>query len=91
MNCEFAKEMRDKLVVIYDGDTKVKKEKLQTHRRQFESLKMNDEKDIAVYFLRVDEVVNSLKGLSEDIEESTVVQKVLRSLLERFESKVSAI
>jgi len=36
-------------------------------------------------------VVNSLKGLEENIEESTIVQKVLRSLPNRFDSKVSAI
>jgi len=52
---------------------------------------MDDEEDIATFSLRVDEVVNSLKGLGENIEENTIVQKVLRSLLERFDSKVSAI
>ena len=36
-------------------------------------------------------MVNSLKGLGENIEESTIVQKVLRSLPDRFDSKVSAI
>ncbi|WP_369124372.1 hypothetical protein, partial [Actinobacillus pleuropneumoniae] len=70
---------------LYNGDSKVKKAKLQTHRRQFESLKMDDEEDIASYFLRVAKVVNSLKGLDENIEESTFVQKVLRSLPDRFD------
>jgi len=91
MNCNFAKEMWDKLVGLYDGDSKVNKAKLQTHRRQFGSLKMEDEEDIASYFLRVAEVVNSLKGLDEKIEKSTVVQKVLRSLPDRFDSKISTI
>ena len=74
MNCDSAKEVWDKLVSLYDGDSKVKKVKLQTYRRQFESLKMDDEEDIASYFLRVAKVVNSLKGLGENIEESTIVQ-----------------
>eukprot|EP00253_Pinus_taeda_P017654 PITA_17654 len=91
MNCNSTKEMLDKLIGLYDGDSKVKKVKLQTHRRQFENLKMEDEEDIAAYFLRVAEVVNSLKGLGENIEESTIVQKVLRSLLDRFDSKISTI
>ena len=91
MNCNSAKEMWDKLISLYDGDSKVKKAKLQTHRRQFESLKLEDEEDIASYFLWVAEVVNSLKGLDENIEERTIVQKVLRSLPERFDSNVSAI
>eukprot|EP00253_Pinus_taeda_P035728 PITA_35728 len=91
MNCNSAKEVWDKLISLYNGDSKVKKAKLQTHRRKFESLKMDDEEDIASYFLQVAEVVNSLKGLEENIEESTIVQKVLRSLLDRFDSKVSGI
>ena len=52
---------------------------------------MDDEENIASYFLRVAEVVNSLKGLDENIEESTIVQKVLRSLPDRFDSKISTI
>ena len=91
MHCNSAKEMWEKLIGLYDGDSKVKKAKLQTHRRQFESLKMEDEEDIAAYLLRVAEVVNSLKGLDEKVEESTIVQKVLRSLPDRFDSKISAI
>ena len=33
MNCNSAKEMWDKIISLYDGDSKVKKAKLQTHRR----------------------------------------------------------
>ena len=36
-------------------------------------------------------MVNSLRGLGENIEENTIVQKILRSLPDRFDSKVSAI
>eukprot|EP00253_Pinus_taeda_P026066 PITA_26066 len=75
MNCNSTKEMWDKLVGLYDGDSKVKKAKLQTHRRQFESLKMEDEEDISLFFLRVAEVINSLKWLDEKIEESHYAAK----------------
>eukprot|EP00253_Pinus_taeda_P021501 PITA_21501 len=37
------------------------------------------------------ELVNSLKGLAEKVEEITIVQKVLRSLPDRIDSKISAI
>lgn len=47
LNCDWANEIWDKLVSLYDGDSKVKKEKLQNHRRQFKRLKMDDEEDIA--------------------------------------------
>ena len=36
-------EVWDKLQQIYEGDDKVKQAKLQTHRSQFESLKMKEE------------------------------------------------
>jgi hypothetical protein len=52
---------------------------------------MDEKEDIATYFLRVDEVVNAIRGLSEELNESLVVQKVLRSLLLKYDSKVSAI
>lgn len=83
--------MWDKLVRNYEGHNKVKKEKLQTFQRQFESLKMNDEEDFVAYFLWVDEVVNSLKGFGKEVKEVTYVQKKLRSLPLRFDAKVSTI
>jgi hypothetical protein len=52
---------------------------------------MDEKEDIATYFVRVDEVVNAIKGLGEEINESFIVQKVLRSLLLNYDAKVSAI
>ncbi len=54
-----AKEIWDKLKNIYEGDVKVKKAKLQTHKRKFDHLTMNEEEYIARYLQRVDEVVKS--------------------------------
>ena len=91
MSRGISKEMWENLIVIYDGDSNDKKAKLQTHRRQFESLKMDDEEDISSFFLHVNEVANSLKGWGENIEEIIFVQNVLRSLAELFDSKESSI
>ena len=52
---------------------------------------MKEEENIVAYFLRVDETVNIIRGLGEKIEESIIVQKILRSLPMRFDSKISAI
>jgi hypothetical protein len=67
-HCKSTKEIWDKLQNIYEGDTKVKAEKLQTYRGQFEQLKMKEDEDIATYFLRVDETVNAIIRLGEEIE-----------------------
>jgi hypothetical protein len=86
-----AKEIWDKLQIIYEGDTKVKATKLQTYRGQLEQLKIKEDEDIATYFLRVYQTVNAIKGLGEEIEESVIVQKVIRSLPIRFNPKISAL
>ena len=52
---------------------------------------MKESENIATYLLRIDEVVNSITGLGEEVNESIIVQKVLRSLPLRYDAKVSAI
>jgi hypothetical protein len=52
---------------------------------------MKEDEDIAAYFLQVDETVNAIIGLGEDIEESVIVQKVLRSLPMIFDPKISTL
>ena len=87
-HCKSTKDIWDKLQNIY-GDSKVKEAKLQTYRGQFKQLKMKEYEDIAAYFLRVDETVNAIIGLGKEIEESIIVQKVLRSLPMRFNPNIS--
>jgi hypothetical protein len=91
MHCKSTKEIWDKLKVIYEGDGKVKQEKLQTYRGKFESLKMKEEENIAEYFQRVDEIVNSIRALGEELKDKIIVQKVLRSLPMRYDAKVSTL
>eukprot|EP00253_Pinus_taeda_P032557 PITA_32557 len=91
MQYKSAKEIWDKIVLSYEGDEQVKRAKLQTLRIQYENLKMYNDESVDNYFLRVDEIVNCMKKLGEEVKEAFVVEKVLRSLSPRFESKVSAI
>jgi hypothetical protein len=90
-HCKSAKDIWDKLRNIYEEDSKVKAVELQTYIGQFEQLKMKEDENIAAYFLRVDETVNAIIGLGEEIEESVIVQKVLRSLPMRFDPKIPAL
>jgi hypothetical protein len=77
MHCDSTKEMWDKLKTIYEGDMKVKGAKLQIFRVKFEQLKMNEDENIASYFLRVDEIVNAIKGFGRR-------NKGNRSLFKRY-------
>jgi hypothetical protein len=45
---------------------------------------MREGENIAEYILRVDEVVNVVKGLGEEVDEKIIVQNVLRSLTLRM-------
>jgi hypothetical protein len=91
MHCKLEKWIWDKIQIIYEGDSKVKQEKIQMYRRQFEILKMKEEKNIAKYLLRVDEIVHILKRLGEELDEKIVVQKVLRSVPMRYDPKLSTL
>jgi hypothetical protein len=91
MQLNTAKDIWDKIILSYEGDAKVKSAKLQTLRIQYENLKMNNEESIANFFLCLDDIVNRMRNLGEIITESTLVEKILRSLTAKFESKVSAL
>jgi hypothetical protein len=52
---------------------------------------MKEDENIVAYFLQVDETVNAIIGLGEEIKESVIVQKVLRSLPMRFDPKISSL
>jgi hypothetical protein len=90
-HCKSAKEIWDKVQNIYEGDSKFKATKLQTYRGQLQQLKMKEDENIVAYFLLVDETVNAIIGLREEIKESVIVQKVLRSLPMRFDPKISTL
>ena len=70
---------------------KVKDAKLQTYRLKFEQLNMNQDEIVSKYFLRIEETVNSMKGLGEKFDEAFLVWKILRYFPERFNPKVSEI
>jgi len=91
MKLKSAKEIWNKIVQSYEGDSQVKRAKLQTLIIQYETLKMHSDENIASYFLHIDEVVNCMKNLGEERKEVTLVEKNLRSLSAKFEAKVSAI
>ena len=91
MHCTSTKEIWDKLKNVYEGDEKIKEAKLQTYRGQFEQLKMKENEDIASYFLCICNIVNTMRGIGENMKDKKVIQNILRSLPMRFDAKVSTI
>ena len=76
------------LETTYQGLDKVRTSKLQILRRDFESLSMKDSENVDTFYNRVVGLMNQMKSHGEAIEDQRVVEKILRSLPQIFESLV---
>ena len=75
----------------YEGTKKVKDTKLQMLTTHFEELKMSEDKSFNSFYGKLDEVVIGKFNLGEKTEDSKIMRKILRSLLESFRARVTAI
>lgn len=86
-----AKGIWDSMKQKRKGTTKVKKEKLQSLRREFELLGMREGESISEYFARTLVIVNKMKLQGNNMNQTTVVEKVMRSLPQGFNYVVCSI
>lgn len=52
---------------------------------------MHEDESTSNFYLRVDEVVNTMKGIGDEFEDSIIVEKILILLTPNFDAKVLAI
>ena len=88
---ETAKEVWTILQTTYEGTKVVKDSKLQRLTTSFEEIKMEVDESFDEFYAKVKDIVNSAFNLGETIPEPKIVRNVLRSLLERFHAKITAI
>ncbi|XP_050242378.1 uncharacterized protein LOC126691373 [Quercus robur] len=88
---ESSKEAWKFLGIFFKGIDCVKRVRLQTLRAEFEVIHMKDGETISDYFSQLLVIVNRLKSNGESIEDVRVVEKILRSLANKFEHVVVAI
>jgi gag-polypeptide of LTR copia-type len=86
-----SKDAWETLEKTYKGADRVKQVRVQTLRGEFQTLKMKESEDVLDYITRVELMVNQLKRNGEYMNESRVVKKILRSLVDEFENMVCAI
>ena len=86
-----AKEAWEILETTYEGTKKVKDTKLQMLTTRFEELKISEDESFESFYSKLNEVVVGKFNLGEKTEDSKIVRKILRSLLESFHAKVTTI
>ena len=79
-----AKEAGKIMETAYEGTKKVKDTKLQMLSTWFQELKMSEDESFDSFYGKLNEVVIRKLNLGEKTEDSKVVRKILRSLLESF-------
>ena len=74
----------DSMKSKFCGNARVKRSLLQKLRRDFELLEMNETESVEEYFTRVLSVTNQMRSNGEVMMDSKVVEKILRTLSEKF-------
>jgi hypothetical protein len=79
------------LETTYEGIKLVKSAKLQMLISRFEEIKMLEEETFGEFYSKMSDLRNSMVSLGKPISDVKLIQKILRSLLERFRIKVTTI
>lgn len=75
----------------YKGGPKFLKVKSQTLRREFKLLQMENNEIVAEYFKNIPSLFNQIKSNGEEVKDIKIMEKILWSLLLRFDHIVVAI
>ena len=85
------KEALTTLETTYEGTKKVKDTKLQMLTTRFEEVRMSDDESFDSFYGKLNEIVIAKLNLGEKVKDAKMVRKILRSLPESFQAKVTAI
>lgn len=84
-SCTNAFEAWRALKDAYQGNTQVKKVRLQTFKREFENIRMQEYEAVGDYCVRVKAIIDQMETLGEEVKPEVVVKKVLRTLLHKWD------
>ena len=88
---ETAKEVWTILQTTYEGTKAINDSKLQRLITSFEEIKMEEAESFDKFYAKLKYIVNLAFNLGEIIHEPKIVRKMLRSLPERFHTKITTI
>lgn len=91
MSCTSAREVWLKLQEEFQGNTRTRQMQVLNLRREFETIRMKENELVKDFTDRLLKVVNQIRVLGEPLTDQRVVEKVLVSLPEKFEAKISSL
>lgn len=91
INCSTTKMMWDKFKEEFEGNERVKATKLLIFKIEFELLRIMENEDIKSYSSRVTKIVNQFCLARDNFSNSRAIKKIMVSILDKFEAKISAI
>ncbi|XP_073292954.1 uncharacterized protein [Primulina huaijiensis] len=86
-----SKQIWDSMKKKFQGSAKAKRQQLQALRTEFENLRMKNTESVSDYFSRTLTIVNKMRIHGEKIEDTFVVEKILRSMAKKFNYVVCSI
>ena len=89
--CTTAKEMWDKLQVIYEGTSEVRETKANMLVSEYEAFHMKHNKSISKMYAKLTLITNGLKSLGKNDSEYELVRKIFRSLTPVWHTKATVI
>ncbi|MQM17791.1 hypothetical protein Taro_050769 [Colocasia esculenta] len=89
--CSSAKEMWDKLKLIYEGTSEVKETKSNILVHKYEMFKISLVETIFDMFAQLSKITNGMKALGKNYTNMEIVRKVLRSLPSTWHTKATVI
>lgn len=79
-----AKAICDSVKKQYQRSTKVKRAQLEALRREFEILVVKEEERVKTYFSTTLTIANETKAHSDELDQQGAVEKILRSMTQKF-------
>jgi hypothetical protein len=86
-----AKEAWEILETAHEGTEVVKDSKLQVLQTSFETIRMEEHEHFNDFQVKLMDIVNQSHQLGDPYSDRRIKQKIMRSLPDRFESKVTAL
>ncbi|KAF0921632.1 hypothetical protein E2562_011382 [Oryza meyeriana var. granulata] len=88
---DITKEAWDALKEMHIGEDRVRKAIVQTLKRELERMYMEDAETIGEYAMKLTTIVNKIRALGTKVEETTVVEKLLHTVTDKFQHIVGTI